>query len=109
MSGELAVGALVDAIKHQVHQIESAQQRWRQVNVLRYRQVWVVFRADRVGRSKNTRPGIERSDDTRFCDGDSLLLHHFVQDRTSRVGHLVEFVDTADTAIAEDESTRFEH
>jgi hypothetical protein len=83
VASELAVRRLLNAVKHQVHQIESAQQRGRQINVLRHWQVGVVLATDRVGRSKNGRSGVESGDDASLGDRDGLLLHDFMEDGTS--------------------------
>jgi hypothetical protein len=80
VASELAVGGLIDAVEHQVHQVESAQQRRREIDVLGDGQVGVVLAADRVGRSKDRCSGVESGDDASLCDRDSLLLHNFVED-----------------------------
>ena len=109
MTSQTGVGLGVDAIQNEINQIETGEQGRGEVNVLRDRQVGVVSTADGVGRSKDAGPGIERSDDAGLGYGYSLLLHDFVQDRAGRIVHLVELVNAADTAVGQDERTRFQH
>jgi hypothetical protein len=105
VTGELAVGGLIDAVEHQVDQVESAEQRRREIDVLGNWEVGVVLAADRVGRSENRGSGVQSGDDAGLCDRDSLLLHNFVEDGAGRFRHLVELIDTADTAVTEDQSS----
>jgi hypothetical protein len=83
VTGELAVGGLIDAVEHQVDQVESAEQRRREIDVLGDWQVGVVLAADRVGGSKNRCSGVESSDDASFRDRDCLLFHDFVENGAS--------------------------
>ena len=54
-------------------------------------------------------PSIELTDDTGLSDGQSLLLHHFVQNGSSRVAHLVKLVDATDAVVGQDQSTGLKH
>lgn len=99
MLGKSAILLLINPIQHQIDKVESGKQGRRQVDVLGHWEVRVILAADWIGRSKNTRSGIERGDDTSLGDGHGLLLHHFVQDGPGRLVHLVKFVNAADAAI----------
>ncbi len=50
-------------------------------------------------------PGIELTDDSSFGDGESLLLHDFVQDGAGGIAHFVKLVDAADAVIGQDQSS----
>ena len=105
---QFPVVGLIDAVENQVDEIETTEECWWEVDVLRHRQVRIVSATDWIGGGQDTGSGVQRRDDSRFGDGDGLLLHDFVQDRAGRIIHLVEFVDAADTAVGEDEGARFE-
>ena len=74
MLGQLAVEVLVNLIQDEIQQIETRDQSRRKVDVPRHREVNVVLRADRVGRSKDRSSGVQRGDDTGLGDGYCLLF-----------------------------------
>jgi hypothetical protein len=55
---QAAIGHLVDAIEHEIDEIESAEQGRGEIDVCRNWQIDVVFTADWIRRSKNTGAGI---------------------------------------------------
>lgn len=71
---ELAVERLIDVIEHKVQQIETGDERRREVDVARYGLFWVVFGPDRVRGGKNGRPRVEGRDDACLGNGDRLLF-----------------------------------
>src|SRR5690242_12883816 len=99
MAGEPSVSLFVNAVEDQVNKIKPGEERWWEVDVLRYGKVDIVFRSDRVGGSKDGAAGIEGGDDTCFSNRHGLLFHNLMEYGTSRVRHLVELIDTAYTAI----------
>ena len=99
MAGEFAVRGLLDAVENEIDQVESAQQRRREVDVLWHGQVRIILATNGVGGGKDTRARVQRGDDAGFGDRDGLLFHDFVQDGARGFGHLVELVDAADTSI----------
>ena len=69
---------------------------------------FIVTTPDRVSCGKYTCARVEHGRDTRFRDGDSLLLHRFVDRDTVLVAHLVELVDTDDTRVGQDHCAAFQ-
>lgn len=63
---------------------------------------------DRVGSCQNTAAGIQPSMDASLGDGDSTLLHHFVDGCAVHVGHLVKFIDANHTSVSKDHGPCFQ-
>jgi hypothetical protein len=105
---ELPVTLVVNLVENEVKQVETGNEGRREVDVAGDGPLEVVLAADGVGGGEDGSTGVEGSNDTGLRDGNGLLFHHFVEDGTGSVGHLVELVNAADTAVGEDESTRFE-
>jgi hypothetical protein len=61
-----------------------------------------------IRRSKDTRSRVQDGRDTRFGDGNRLLLHGFVDCDSILVAHLVEFVDAYYAAIGEYHGAAFQ-
>ena len=74
MLRQLPIESLVNLVQHEVQQVEPRDERRRQVDVTRNRQVGVVLRADGVRCCKNRGSGIQCRDDASFGDGDGLLF-----------------------------------
>ena len=126
---EPSIVLLIDLVENEVKKVESGDQGRRKVDIPRDWPFQVVLRSDWIGSCQNGRPSIEGGDDTSFCNRDRLLFlacsdsfrlyrpiagtgkayHHFVQDTSSRIRHLVKLVDTAYTAITEHQSTTFQY
>lgn len=105
MVGEAPILGLSLLVEDKINEIESGEESWRQLNVLNHTEFRVVLRVDRVGSGEDGRASIECANDASFSYRDSLLLHGFVKDCTRVVVHLVELIDTADTAIRKDQRT----
>jgi hypothetical protein len=43
------IRGLIDLVKDEVQQIESRDESWRQIDISRNRQLWVILGVDRVG------------------------------------------------------------
>lgn len=82
--------------------------RIRELDVLRERELRVVAATDRVRCGDDRAAGGEARDDARLRDRDRLLLHRLVDRRPILVVHLVELVDEADAGIGENERAAFE-
>ena len=106
---ERAVARLGARVEHQVQQVEARQQRRRQVDVLRQRELGEVARPLRVCAREDRRARVELRHEPGLRDRDGLLLHDLVQHRARAVGHLVELVDAADALVAEHQRARLEH
>lgn len=63
---------------------------------------------DGVGSCQNTAAGIQPSMDASLGDGDSTLLHHFMDGRAVHVGHLVKFIDANHTSVSKDHGPCFQ-
>lgn len=74
MLREPSVEGVLNLVKYEIQQIETRDQGRREVDVPRDGEVDVVFRAYRIGRSEDGRPGIESGDNTCLCDRYSLLF-----------------------------------
>lgn len=99
----LAVLVLVNVIQHDVDQIEPADERRGQVDVLDHTEELVILGLDGVGGGEDCGARVEVADDARLGDADGLLLHHLVQHAAAAHAHLVELVDAADAAVGQDE------
>ena len=65
-------------VQQDEQQVETRQQRVRQVDVAGDGQAVVVGAVDGVGGCQDRATGVERGLDARFRDGDRLLLHDLV-------------------------------
>ena len=64
---------------------------------------------DGVGGGENSCTSIQRADDTSLRYGNSLLLHGFMEDDSSVVVHFVKLINTTDTTVGQDQSTRLKN
>lgn len=101
MSRESAIVLLVDAVEDKVDEVEAREKGGWQINVLWDREIWVIFASNGIGRGKDARSCIQGGDDAGFGYGYGLLFHYFVQHRSCRIGHFVEFVYTADSTVGQ--------
>ena len=74
MLSKPAIELLVHVVEHQIQQIESRDERRRQVKVLRDGLVPIVLRPDGIGGSQDRRARVQRRDDPRLGDRDGLLF-----------------------------------
>lgn len=63
---------------------------------------------NRISRSDDAAPRVQTGVNTGLCDRHCLLFHDFVDGDAIDIGHLVEFIDTYDTTIGENHSSRLE-
>ena len=99
------VALLVMLILDDEDHVETRQDRFRQLDVLAEGNRAVVAATNGIGSCNNGTARLKRSDNAGLGDGNGLLLHGFVDRGTVLVVHLVEFVNAADTAVTQDEST----
>ena len=78
-------------------EIESGQERSGELDVLFDGPLGIVSAVSGIGGGEDADAGVERGHETRFGDGDGLLLHHFVDRRSIVLHHLVKLVDAANT------------
>ena len=95
-------------VEHNEQQVETREQRVREADILADRLVAGIVAVDRVGSCDNRAAGVEAGVDAGLGNGNSLLLHHFVDSYSVVVVHLVELIDTDDTAIGKDHSASFQ-
>jgi hypothetical protein len=76
MLGQPPIVHLVDFVEDEVEQVESRDERRREINVGRDGQLGVVSTVDGVGGCEDRGTSIEGGDDTGLCDGDGLLFLH---------------------------------
>lgn len=98
---QLLVLHRIHRILHHTQHIKARQNRLRQLNILLERDRRIISPARRICRSNNSTACLERRDDPSFRDGDTLLLHRFMDTRAVRVVHLVELVDQARPFVSE--------
>lgn len=98
----------VDGVADDAQDVESRQDGLGQLDVLTEGYCAVVAPANRVSGSDDSAASLQSRDDTSLGDGDSLLLHRFVDGCSVLVVHLVEFVDQASTLVSKHERTTFQ-
>ncbi len=109
MGSQTPVVQLVLRVEHEEDEVEPAQQRVRQLDVLDDGLLLVPLGVDRVGGGQDGRAGVELANHARLGNAQRLLLHHLVEDGPGRVGHLVKLVDAADAVVGEDEGAPVRH
>lgn len=95
---------LVDFVTDDGEQVESGQDRVRQINVVIEIKLSLVDTTNRVSGSNNRTACLERRDDASFRYRNRLLLHRLVNRGSVLFVHLIELIDEADTFISEDKS-----
>lgn len=98
----------VGLVADNAEDIETRQDRLGELDVLLERDCRVVSSTNRVRGGDDGAAGLQGSDDTRFGDGDGLLLHRLVDRSTIRVVHLVKLVDEAVAFIGKHERAALE-
>mmetsp|Transcript_19882 Transcript_19882/g.48164 ORF Transcript_19882/g.48164 Transcript_19882/m.48164 type:complete len:207 (-) Transcript_19882:822-1442(-) len=106
---EVVVHLRVHAIHEQEEDVETREERLREVDVLGRRPPQVVPPVRWVRRRKHARAGVERGGDASLGDRHSLLLHHLMDGSAVRVLHLVELVDAADALVRKHERAALKH
>lgn len=74
MFGQSPIIHLVHFVQDEIEEVESRDERRREINVGRDGQLGVVSRVDGVGSGEYGRAGVQSGDDARFGDRDGLLL-----------------------------------
>src|SRR5579859_146489 len=69
---------------------------------------YVVLAVDWIRGSNDATTSVERSVNTGFGDGDSLLFHDLVDCDSIYVAHFVELVDTDNSSVSEDHGASLE-
>lgn len=90
----------VNIVFNDSEKVESGEDWISQVDVVVEIQRLVIVSVDRVCCCDDTAPSLETCDNASLRNGNSLLLHGFVNGRPVLVIHLVELVDQADTFIS---------
>lgn len=105
---EALVLAWIDGVADDAEDVETGEDGFGELDVLRERDGAIVAAADWIGGCDDGTAGLEGCDDAGFGDGDGLLFHGLVDRGTILVIHLVEFVDETGTAVSENESATFQ-
>src|SRR2546426_1053188 len=105
---ELAVAVRLRAIDDREDDVEPAEQRGRQVDLLGDVLVLVEPAELRVRGGEDRAPGLEDGRDACLRDADPLLLHRFVDRRPVLWIHFLDFVDGGEPEIGKDQGSRFE-
>ena len=106
--GDLAVAEVVDIVGDDEEEIETREQGVGEGDVAVGVLVGVVLAVDGVRGGDDAAAGVEGGVDAGFGDGDSLLLHDFVDGDAVDVAHFVELVDADNASVCEDHGTGFE-
>ena len=69
-------------VQDEEDEVESGEQRVRQLQIFDDGFVFVPLRVDGISGRQNGSTGVERANDASFGDGQSLLLHHLVKHRS---------------------------
>jgi hypothetical protein len=88
MFRELSILTLIRLIEDEIDEIEARQQSRHDLNILDDAQLGIVATLLRIRTRKDTRTSIQRAHNTGLRNRHRLLLHHFMQDRTSGITHL---------------------
>ena len=107
--GQSLIAGLVGQVQDEEDEVEPRQQTRRQVDVLNHRFSYVVLGVHRIGCREDGRAGVQLAYDPRLSDRNRLLLHRLEKDGPTIFVHFVEFVNTANTQIAQDQGPRFKH
>ena len=75
MPRQRPIRRLVGVVENEVNQVESRQQRRRQLQILPHRQFRIISRMDGVCRRQNGGTCVQGAQNSRLCDTDRLLLH----------------------------------
>mmetsp|Transcript_127026 Transcript_127026/g.320962 ORF Transcript_127026/g.320962 Transcript_127026/m.320962 type:complete len:236 (-) Transcript_127026:911-1618(-) len=105
MVGQPGVLQGVCLVPQHAKDVEAAQDRIREVDVLREGALRVVSSLCWVGHSHHSTASLQRRHNAGFGDGDCLLLHGLVEGGSIVVVHLVKLVDEAHAVIGKDHST----
>src|SRR2546422_1813332 len=105
---ELAVAVRLRAIDDREDDVEPAEQRGRQGDLLGAVLVLVEPAELRVRGVENRAPGFEDGREACLPDADRLLLHRFVDRRPVLWIHFLDFVDGGEPEIGKDQGSRFE-
>lgn len=97
--GKVALGLAL--VQQDEDEVETRHQSCWQVDVLVDGFLLVVASVEGVGSSKNGGSGVERGSYAGLGDGDSLLLHDFVDGCAVEFLHFVELVNAADSHVCQ--------
>eukprot|EP00754_Rhynchopus_humris_P015309 Rhum_TRINITY_DN14433_c38_g1::Rhum_TRINITY_DN14433_c38_g1_i1::g.91428::m.91428 len=109
VSRQQHVALLVGLVEQQPQDVETRQQRRRQVDVLRRRLARLPPSELRVRGGQDGRARVQRGDDATLRDVHRLLLHDLVDSRAVAFVHLVELVDAADALVADHQRSSLQH
>src|SRR5437667_207569 len=106
--GKLAIAVRLRSIDDREDDVEPAEERRRQVDLLG--DVLVLVESSELGvrGGEDRASGLEDRGDARLRHADSLLFHRFVNRRTILRIHFLDFVDGGQPEIGEDQGSRFE-
>src|SRR2546427_299772 len=105
---ELPIAVRLRAIDDREDDVEAAEERGRQVDLLGDVLVLVESAELGVRRGEDRASGLEDRGDAGLRDADPLLLHRFVDRRPVLRIHLLDFVDGGEPEIREDEGSGLE-
>lgn len=97
----------IDGILHHTQHVKTGQDGFRQFDVLLEWYGWVISPPNRVGGGHDCTSCSQGRYNTGLGYRDRLLLHCFVNGRTIRIVHLVEFVNETNPFISQHQSAAF--
>lgn len=103
--GDVAVFLGVQIIQDDEQQIETRQERVRQIDVFLRADVAIVLAIDRIRCRNNRASRIQRGLDAGLGNGDCLLFHYFVDRNTVQVTHFVEFINAHHAPVSQHHCT----
>jgi hypothetical protein len=103
--GQALVFSRVNGVANDTQDVETRQDGLCKLDVLAERNSTVVATTDRVGGSHDSATSLQRRNNTGLRDGDSLLLHCFVDGCSVLVVHLVELINQTNTSVCKHKRT----
>jgi|LauGreDrversion4_2_1035121.scaffolds.fasta_scaffold81951_3 hypothetical protein len=94
-------------IKHNEEEIKTGEKRVWETNILSNWLVSSIFSIYGIGSSNYTAASIEGNMDACLCDGNSLLLHDFMNCDSIDIVHLVKLINANDASVSKDHSAGF--
>jgi hypothetical protein len=103
MLGEALIIIASRLVEDEKQQVETREKGGWEIDVFNGGDAWVIAAVKRVRSSEDGGTSIKRRGDTGLGDGDSLLLHDFVNGSPVGLLHLIELVNAADSIVGKHE------
>lgn len=107
MSCDTLVTTALVVIPNNEDHVKTGQNGGLEVNVFSWCFQIIISPEDRVCGGQHRCPRVEDRGNTSLGNGDSLLLHGFVNGNPVLVSHLVELINTDSTAVCKNHGTSF--